>query len=540
MSFLPTSFVVAAADANRPNIVLLLADDLGWVDVSTPATNLGHPNTYAQTPAIARLATQGMSFTSMRMNPNCAPTRAAILTGQYAARNGVYAVGALDRGEGALVPVKQDGDHISHSAVTIAETLKAAGYATCHVAKYHIGGHSDVTAHDGFDVNYGGGKKGDSGSKGYFADKDSESPTGWSFKALGPEMAVFAAPYTEEYVEQNLKAYANSNDPSILAGTPKHLTDATADAAIDFMTRHAAGENKSKPFFMNVAFNAVHSTIRPRPDLLRKYESIQSKDPRHTRADVAALVEGLDQAVARILRHLDDRGLADNTLVIFTSDNGGSGAFTKNGPLRGVKGMYYEGGIRVPLIARLPGVIEANSATDANAYAADLYPTFAEFASAKLPDAGTHPLDGYSLAPLLRGKTAASPRAATYYHFPGYLDNRAFPVSVVIKRHTDGKDYKLIYSYEDQHYELFNLTDDLSEKGDLLKDGKPTGASFAVAGHLRDDLHRYLVGANVPLPTSPATKKPVSLPIPLADALAAGNRMTRTPTGGDGDPRIAE
>ena len=172
-------------------------------------------------------------------------------------------------------------------------------------------------------------------------------------------------PYTKDYVDKHLKPFANGNDPAVLAGTPKHLTDATADAAIDFMTKHAAGSDKAKPFFINVAFNAVHTTINPRPDLLAKYKAIKSADPRHKRPDVAAEVEGMDQAVARILRHLDEHGLAGNTLVVFTSDNGGSGASTHNNPLRGYKGMFYEGGIRVPLVACLPGVIKPGAVTGA-------------------------------------------------------------------------------------------------------------------------------------------------------------------------------
>lgn len=529
--------LLAAAPASRPNIVLLLADDLGWTDVHTPATTLGHGNTYAQTPAIDRLAALGMSFTGMRMCPNCAPTRAALMTGQYPLHNGVYNVGSLDRGSGALDPAVQRSEHILNEAVTLAESLRAAGYSTCHVGKYHVSNHDDVTRHDGFDFNYGGGKQGDASSHGYFARRDTNSVSGWSFVSLGPEMNVFAVPYTQQYIEQNLKPYLNGNDPVPLAGTPKHLTDAGADAAIDFLSRHAAGPDKDKPFFINVAFNAVHTVVKARPDLLDKYNKLKSKDPRHTRADFAALIEGEDQAIARILRFLDEHHLADHTLVVFTSDNGGSSASTHNDPLRGYKGMFYEGGLRVPLIARLPGIIRPGSVTDAMANVVDLYPTFADFAGAKLPDPAVHVLDGYSLAPLLRGQTTASPRTVTYYHFPGYLDNRAFPVSVIIKQLDDHQQYKLIYSYEDQHYELYNLTADLGEKADLLKDGRPSADSRAVAAGLRSDLHQYLSTAHPLLPKVRATGQPVPLPILLEDALRAGNRITRSAHLGQGAAR---
>lgn len=518
----------------RPNIVLLLADDLGWTDIHEGATNLDHGNQYVQTPTIDRLATQGMSFTNMHMCPNCAPTRASLMTGQYSAHNGVYNVGSLDRGKGRLTPADQHGEHIRNDAIAMAETLRAAGYATCHVGKYHVSTHEDVTQYDGFDVNYGGGKKGDASSHGYFAVKDGD---GWYFTAMGPEMNQFATPYTQEYVEQNLKPFANGNDPSTVVGTKKHLTDAEADAAIDYMTRHLASPaERDKPFFMNVAFNAVHTTIKARPDLMAKYEKFPSTDDRHKRPDFAGLTEGEDQAIARILKFIDDNGLADNTLVLFTSDNGGSGGGARNAPLRLSKGTFYEGGLRVPMIARLPGVIQPGSVSNTMVNVVDLYPTFADFAAAKLPNPSVHALDGYSFAPVLRGQAKESTRDVTYYHFPGYLDLRAYPCSVIIKRLDGGKEYKLLYSYEDQHYELYNLTDDLGEAHDLLAGGHATDADRQIASSLRTDLNHWLTTTDPkPLfPKDPATGKEVPLPIPVEDALKSGNVIQREAKNGNG------
>ena len=365
----------AQASAKKPNILLLFTDDLGWTDIHTGATSKGHGTDYVDTPAVDKLATQGVSFTNMHAAPNCAPSRAALMTGQYAVHNGVYNVGSLNRGKGKLKPADQHGEHIRNEAIALAETLQTAGYTTCHIGKYHVSTHEDVTKHDGFDFNYGGNEQG--GPRGYFA---REVDGDWTFTNSGPEMNPFAAPYTPEYIEKNLKPFANGNDPSTLAGTPKHLTDADADAAIDFMSKHLASAEKAKPFFMNVAFNAVHTAILPRPDLQKKYDDHTIGGTRQDKPAFAALTEGADQAIARILKYLDDNNLADNTLVIFTSDNGGSGGSERNAPLRLAKGTFYEGGLRVPMIVRLPGVTKSNSTTDAMVSIIDFYPTFAEFA----------------------------------------------------------------------------------------------------------------------------------------------------------------
>ncbi len=279
LSFASASLAQAPSQpTTRPNIVILLADDLGWTDLHTNATSRGNGTSYHQTPNIDHLAEQGMGFSSMYMCPNCVPARAALMTGQFSPRNGVYNVGSLDRGTGNLQPAVQH-EHILHEAVTVAETLKTAGYTTCHVAKFHVSTHEEITKYDGFDFNYGGGKKGDGVPHGYFAEQDKDGH--WNFIGLGPEMDAFALPYTRDYIETNLKPYANDNDPSHLVDTPKHLTDATADAALDFMSKHLASPgDRDKPFFINVAFNAVHAAIKPRSDLMEKFSHLKSGDPR--------------------------------------------------------------------------------------------------------------------------------------------------------------------------------------------------------------------------------------------------------------------
>jgi arylsulfatase A-like enzyme len=207
----------------------------------------------------------------------------------------------------------------------------------------------------------------------------------------------------------------------------------------------------------------------------------------------------------------------------------------RNPPLRAAKGTFYEGGIRVPMIARLPGVTKAGETTGTMVNVVDLYPTFAEFAGAKLPDPAVHALDGQSFATVIRGEAKESKRDVTYYHFPGYLDTRAFPESVIIKR-VEGKEYKLIYSYEDKHFEMYDESDDVSEKHDLLQ-GKVTDENKKVAANLRDDLRAWLEGNHPLMAKVPATGEFVPMPITVEEALKAGNvikREAKATKGGEG------
>ncbi len=217
--------------------------------------------------------------------------------------------------------------------------------------------------------------------------------------------------------------------------------------------------------------------------------------------------------------------------MVFLSDNGGFANNTSNAPLRGSKGMFYDGGLRVPLIARLPGVIKPGATSDAMLNVVDLYPTFADFAGAKLPDPVVHTLDGESFAPILRGKATSLHRSAIYYHFPGYLDTRAFPSSVIIKQTAGGDRYKLFYSYEDQHYEMYNLSADLSEAKNLLE-VPSTPASIELADQLHDELIAWLNGIHPLWAKDKKTGENTPMPIAIKDALAAGNKITRSPIAG--------
>jgi arylsulfatase A-like enzyme len=508
----------APAPTGKPNIVFILADDLGWTDVQCGSTGpnvlngTNHGSGFYQTPNIARLAAQGMSFTSAYMSPNCAPSRAALLSGQYSPRlgNGVYAVTDLNRGGSSttyLGPSQNEDIPAAHRITP--EALQDGGYVTAHLGKYHLTGHETgietAPENQGFDYNFGGGSAGSTSS--YFA-------TGGVWNSnIGPGLAAYAAPYTQAYVNTNLKGPASdplnaramtlsgiypnaaTNNPDTLVGTPKHLDDAVGDAATAFIRDHVTGSMAARPFYMQVHFFAPHSPIQPRPDLQTKYNSVPTT-PNHTSRAYAALVEGLDQNIGRIMDRLDDPNgdgdksdtIAANTLVIFLSDNGGQEP-TQNHPLRHKKGSFYSGGIRVPLIVRQPGSIPAATQSNTLVHAVDYLPTLLGRAGLGLP-AGIH-YDGVSFAEHLTDPVAhPRSRPPIYYHFPGYLDTRARPCDVTISR-INGEDYKLIYTYDMAYtgnptsqediteglavlgdpWELYNLDRDISETSDLL-DGR--------------------------------------------------------------------
>ena len=346
--------------SGQTNIIQIVADDLGWVDLSTGATNSGNGSPYYQTPNIDALAAAGMSFTSAYVQQSCAPTRAALFAGQYAPRNRVYTVGRglSNPNDSLLVVPGSDDDVIQNSAVTLAETLRDAGYLTAHFGKFQTTGTPDeiVTQH-GFQLNVGGTTSGGlNGRRHYFAQE--AQPGVWEFGSNhGTGFNIYADPYDADYIAANLLPYANGNDPLPLANTPKNLNDAMADAAVEFLQDRTDDGQK---FFVNLAFNAVHVDINSREDLEQKYTQLQtSVTPDHSNAAYAGLVEGLDQAVGRIVDFVKSSDLAGNTLIIFVSDNGGIRAATDNFPLSGFKGDFAEGGIRVPLIAFQPGVVEA-------------------------------------------------------------------------------------------------------------------------------------------------------------------------------------
>jgi len=461
------NLLASAHAAKKPNIIIYMVDDLGWNHIEAVKGTMGTAPGMFQTPNIAQLAKEGLSFTHAYAQPNCAPTRAAMLSGQYPARihNDVYIVGNLNRGgkNGKFRGPEQSED-VDVKAITVAEALKKNGYATAHIGKYHVGGHEGgedtLPQNVGFDINIGGSKQGHQGS--CFATKKSGT---WAFKGVGDgAFDKYAEPYTEEYVKKH-------GFPRSLVGTPKHVSDVVGDALEETIRTLNEGD---KPFYIQFHTYAVHGPVKSRPDLLEKAsERVDAKNKKL--AHYVGFVESLDINLARMRKLLEDPNsdgdtsdsISANTLILFTSDNGGTHA--DNLPLKGKKGMLTEGGIRVPLIACWPGVIPADQVTDHMVHSVDYYPTYLELAGNQwVPPESEHPLDGSSFSGVLKNPVAVKSREAIFYLFPGYLDSRAKPTVVAISD-VGSKRYKLYYFYDTGEWELYCLSDDQGEADNLIR-----------------------------------------------------------------------
>ncbi len=408
----------------RPNIVFIFIDDMGWRDVGFMGSR------YYETPNIDKLAAGGMVFTNAYSNaPNCAPARACLLSGWYGPRHGVYTVGTSSRGQSRfrkLIPV-ENTEVLDPKIVTIAEAIKPAGYVSASIGKWHLGNdpQSGPKA-QGFDVNVAGFGAG-SPPKGYFA------------------------------------PYKNRELPDGPAG--EYLTDRLTDEALKFIEA-----SKDRPFFLYLPHYAVHTPLQAKVELIEKYKNKPGSNGQ-SNPTYAAMIESTDQGVGRITAKLDELDLAGNTIVFFFSDNGGVKGITSNEPLRGGKGMLYEGGIREPMVVRWPGVVKPGTTCETPVIGVDLFPTLLEMTGARKP-AGKL-LDGESIVPLLKGAKALKHKAL-FWHFPAYLEGKAEGARDPHFRTRPGGavragDWKLIEYFEDGTLELYNLKDDIGERKNLAQ-----------------------------------------------------------------------
>jgi arylsulfatase A len=436
MVLLVALVVVSRLAAAEPmNIVLFLVDDLGWSDVGCNGSRFYH------TPHIDRLAAEGARFTdAYAACPVCSPTRAAILTGKYPAR--LLLTNWLPAGRWNPASRLREGRFVRGLPLeeqTLAETLRAAGYRTMHVGKWHLGSEPfSLPEHHGFDVAIAGNAHGAPGS--YFFPYQGN----WSIPTTGLKARWTVLPDGQE---------------------GDYLTDRLTDEAVELI-REAGDE----PFFLHFAHYAVHTPLEAKPEMQERYEAVPKGDRQGTPA-YAAMVESVDESLGRVLAAVEERGCADSTLVIVTSDNGGFANATRNAPLRANKGAVYEGGIRVPLVIRWPGIATPGSVVSEPVISTDLYPTC--LAAAGLPAMPSQHADGVDLAPLLRGDGV--PRSAIYWHFPHYNDHPSSVPASVVRR---GR-WKLIESFDPEARELYDLEADLGEATDVAAEHPDLVAELA-------------------------------------------------------------
>jgi arylsulfatase A-like enzyme len=449
LSILPGCDSVLKDDTNhrKPNIVYILADDLGWTDLGFMGSK------YYESPNLDKLASSGIVFTNAYAPAaNCAPSRACCMTGQYTPRHGVYTVNSSQRGESKnrkLIPTKNTL-HIKPENLTIANVLRSAGYKTCSIGKWHL---SNDPTQNGFDINIAGDHNG------------------------SPRHGGYHSPYDYPNCIKDEKG--------------EYLTDRLATEAIKFIR-----QNKANPFFLYLTHYSVHSPLQPKPDKLAQFAEKKTTKA-HNNPKYAAMIASLDESVGRVMQTLKQLDLERDTLVLFTSDNGGAFNFTKQWPLRAGKGSYYEGGIREPMIVRWIGRTKAGQTCDVPVSGIDFSPTFLAAAGIEKPQDKL--LDGVNLMPLIKGAKTIDERPL-FWHFPIYLQGGNVESQDPKFRTRPGSairygDWKLIEYFEEGVLELYNLKDDISEKKNMAKTNPQK------VQQLHEILKNWRKETNAPMPT---------------------------------------
>lgn len=460
-----------ARGRRKPNFVFFLVDDMGWTDAEC------YGSSFYETPNIDRLASRGMLFTdAYAASPVCSPTRASILTGKHPARLNITDwIGGGQRG--LLLPAEYE-HALPLEEVTFAEILRQAGYITCFIGKWHLGDNPEFfPQNQGFDLNIAGHGAGQPASYFYPYRSRNRRNTYWDVPDL------------------------------VMGEEGEYLTDRLTDEALHFLD-----SNSRDPFLLYLSHYAVHTPLESKEDLTGYYrdkvaglppkegpEFISEKEYGMTRQYqdnpvYAGMIQSVDESIGRIMKRLEELGVAENTVIIFMSDNGGLTTLARSRnaptavlPLRAGKGWLYEGGIREPMIIRWPGVVREGSICNEAVTSTDFYPTILEMAG--LPLLPDQHADGRSLVRLLK-EDGELYRDALYWHFPHYHGSGNRPSGAV-----RAGEYKLVEWYEDGSIELFNLREDIGEKYDISQEmpGK--------AGELREMLHRWLeeVDARMPM-----------------------------------------
>lgn len=442
----------AARAEEKPNVLFIFLDDFGWRDAGFMGSD------FYETPNLDALAARGMVFTNAYAGAaNCAPSRACLLSGQYSPRHEIYNVGTTRRGNkkhGRLMHIPGT-DTLRKDIRTWAHCVHDAGYRTGTIGKWHL---SNDPLPYGFDFNFAGTHSG-SPPRGYYP--------------------------------------PHGNIPE-LKDAPKdeYLTNRLTDEAIKFI-----GKEPDKPWFLYLTHFAVHTPIQGEPELVKKCNAKAPGDL-HDHPVMAAMIESVDTGVGRIVDALDKLGQTDNTIIVFSSDNGGYGPATSMKPLKGYKGTYYEGGIREPMFIVWPGVTRPGSTCDVPVINVDLFPTFCEMTGATLPD---QPVDGINLRPLLEQQSdEALDSRSLFWHFPAYLQSyqrineqrdplfRSRPCSII----RNGK-WKLHEYYEDGGLELYDLESDPGEAKNLAKSNPEK------AKQLHERLVAWREATGAPVPTEP-------------------------------------
>lgn len=436
-------------ELKKPNIVLINVDDLGWKDVGFMGSK------FYETPNLDALAKEGMVFYNAYAGAsNCAPSRACLLSGLNTPQHGIYTVGSSERGNPKtrkLVPIKNT-EFLYDTIFTLPQMLKSAGYVTGSFGKWHVG---HDPSKQGIDVNVGGSSRGNPGKDGYFS------------------------PYNIDHITNGPKG--------------EYLTDRLTNEAISFIEKY-----KDTTFFLYLPFYTVHKPIMGKRELIEKFKHKPGFDGQ-SMPDYAAMVASMDENVGKLLANLKKNGVEENTLVIFTSDNGGIRSISEQNPLRAGKGSYYEGGIRVPMIIKWPGKVKPNSSSLTRVSNLDFYPTLQHITN---PRKKSIQLDGMNITPLLEGKKLEN--RDLYFHFPIYLEAysklnddsgnplfRTRPGSVIISGN-----WKLHESFEDKSLELYNLRSDVGERLNIAAEYPEK------TQELRQKLNQWRIKNHAQIPTT--------------------------------------